>query len=184
MILTLTCAIIILLTSIVYYRNKYYNYQGICKSYKADYKSELDKIKEELIEEKQKLAIQGKNIINKKIKKLKHRYNLLAKKLEQEYNDACEEVQNDLIERLTKIDEALAEHEKSTLLKNTLTFSCVCSKDLIPCVIDFTKENTFTCPKCNSVYKVVISAEPILIGRSISKSELASLVENRANEKR
>jgi hypothetical protein len=67
-------------------------------------------------------------------------------------------------------------------MKNILTFSCSCSKDLIPCPIDFTKENTFVCPRCDSKYKVAISANPILIGRSISEGEFAELVEKRLNE--
>ena len=109
-------------------------------------------------------------------------YTTLAEQLELDYTNACEEVKNELFQQLSDVDIALEEHAKKMAAKNILTFSCVCSRDLIPCAIDFTKENIFVCPRCQSKYKVAINANPVLIGKNISDEEFAELVEKRLNE--
>ena len=193
----LSCIIAGLLTSIVYYRNKYWNYLDIAESANnevLDTKKEmLDTISSETsrmlqsqkeFEEETKKKFK-KALIKKKeqIKKeYQEKYNLLAKELEQDYNNACEEVKTELFEQLEKVDNALAEHAENLAMKNILTFSCSCSKDLIPCPIDFTKENTFTCSKCGSKYRVAINANPILVGRAISDEQFSDLLEKRLNE--
>ena len=113
---------------------------------------------------------------------LEANYKTLAEQLELDYTNACEEVKNELFQQLSDVDIALEEHAKKMAAKNILTFSCVCSRDLIPCAIDFTKENTFVCPRCQSKYKVAINANPVLIGKNISDEEFAELVEKRLNE--
>ena len=123
-----------------------------------------------------------KEAIDKKSEEFEKKYELLSKDLELEYNNACEEVKNELFEQLQKVDLAVQTHVESATMKNILTFSCSCSKDLIPCVIDFTKENTFVCPKCGSKYKIAINANPILVGRAISDEQFADLLEKRLNE--
>lgn len=200
-ILFLICCVAGLLTGLVYYRAKYWNYLDI--SNKAE--DELVAFDKEITEKieilvrklenkhfseinsvKKKYQTKFNNSLNKKTQELeekyKEKYNLLAKELEQDYNNACEEVKTELFEQLEKVDNALAEHAENLAMKNILTFSCSCSKDLIPCPIDFTKENTFTCSKCGSKYRVAINANPILIGRAISDEQFSDLLEKRLNE--
>lgn len=178
MIITLTlllACIAGLLTGLVYYRSKYWNYLEISKN--------AEKMVDEfelLFKNKAKKAIKKRT--DEIEKSLKNKYNLLAKDLEQDYNNACEEVKNELFQEIEKLDKAVEEHSKNLAMKNILTFSCSCSKDLIPCSIDFSKENFFVCPKCGSKYKIAINANPILIGRSISEEQFANLLEKRLNE--
>jgi archaellum component FlaC len=120
--------------------------------------------------------------LSEKTAELEANYKTLAEQLELDYTNACEEVKNELFQQLSDVDIALEEHAKKMAAKNILTFSCVCSRDLIPCAIDFTKENTFVCPRCQSKYKVAINANPVLIGKNISDEEFAELVEKRLNE--
>ena len=188
-----------LLTGLIYYKGKYWNYKDISDaSFKellnkeAEYKSSIQDLYSELDKNKKNY----KNKCNKEYKKKlqnvisekNKEYNILINqekaKLEEEYNAACEEVKTELFAQLEEIDKALSEHAIDLASKNILTFSCSCSRDLIPCPIDFSKENTFICPKCGSKYKVAISANPILIGRSISEEDFAELVEERLNDNR
>ena len=67
-------------------------------------------------------------------------------------------------------------------LKNTLTFDCVCGEKNIPCFIDLTKESTFRCSKCNSVYAVQAKFSPMIIGRASSEEEFKALIERRMME--
>jgi hypothetical protein len=200
-ILLLTCCVAALLTGLVYYRSKYWNYLDISNKAEADLAA-FDEETHELLETfvrklednhsleinsiKKKYQTKLSNILNKKTQeieaKYKEKYNSLAKDLELEYNNACEEVKNELFEQLQKVDLAVQTHVESATMKNILTFSCSCSKDLIPCVIDFTKENTFVCPKCGSKYKIAINANPILVGRAISDEQFADLLEKRLHE--
>lgn len=200
-ILLLTCCVAGLLTGLVYYRSKYWNYFDISNKAEDDlvaFDKEITEKIETLVEKlenkhfseiksiKKKYQTKFNSSLNKKTleleEKYKEKYNLLAKNLEQDYNDACEEVKTELFEQLEKVDSALQEHAENLAMKNILTFSCSCSKDLIPCHIDFTKENTFTCPKCGSKYRVAINANPILIGRTISDEQFTDLLEKRLNE--
>ena len=200
-ILFLICCVAGLLTGLVYYRGKYWNYLDISNKAEDElvaFDKEITEKIETLVRKlenkhsleinsvKKKYQIKFNNSLNKKTQELeekyKEKYNLLAKELEQDYNNACEEVKTELFEQLEKVDNALAEHAENLAMKNILTFSCSCSKDLIPCPIDFTKENTFTCPKCGSKYRVAINANPILIGRAISDEQFSDLLEKRLNE--
>lgn len=115
-------------------------------------------------------------------KKTKAFYKNTLKRLELEYNKACEEVEKELKTTVNELDILVGQQLEEAALKNILTFSCSCSKDLIACPIDFTKENSFVCDKCGSKYKVSITAEPILVGRTITDSEFANLLEKRINE--
>lgn len=200
-ILFLTCCVAALLTGLVYYRAKYWNYLDISNKAEDElvaFDKEITEKIETLVRKledkhfseinsiKKKYKTKFNNSLNKKTQELeekyKEKYNLLAKELEQDYNNACEEVKTELFEQLEKVDNALAEHAENLAMKNILTFSCSCSKDLIPCPIDFTKENTFTCSKCGSKYRVAINANPILIGRAISDEQFSDLLEKRLNE--
>ena len=200
-ILLLTCCVAGLLTGLVYYRSKYWNYLDISNKAEDElvaFDKEITEKIQTLVEKlenkhsseikaiKKKYQTKFSNSLNKKTQELeeeyKEKYNLLAKDLELEYNNACEEVKNELFEQLQKVDLAVQTHVESATMKNILTFSCSCSKDLIPCVIDFTKENTFVCPKCGSKYKIAINANPILVGRAISDEQFADLLEKRLNE--
>ena len=184
----------VLLTALVHYRTKYWNYQAISQkaeeevsTTKGKYACFKEDIQLKFMESKAKLKnsyeAKLKEAVNKKAEELEKKYEQLTKDLELEYNNACEEVKNELFEQLQKVDSAVQSHVENAAMKNILTFSCSCSKDLIPCAIDFTKENTFQCPKCGSKYKVAINANPILIGRAISDEQFADLLEKRLNEK-
>jgi hypothetical protein len=200
-ILLLTCCVAALLTGLVYYRSKYWNYLDISNKAEADlvtFDKEITEKIQTLVEKlenkhfseikaiKKKYQTKFNNSLNKKTQKLeeeyKEKYNLLAKDLEQEYNNACEEVKGELFQQLEVVDKAVKQHAENLALKNILTFSCSCSRDLIPVGIDFSKENSFTCPKCGSKYRIAISANPILIGRAVSDEQFADLIEERLNE--
>lgn len=175
-ILILLCSVIaILLTGMIYYRGKYWNYKDISNA-----------SQKQLVEQKILSKTNAKKYKNKCKEEFEKKFRIFSTKkaseLEQEYVEACEAVKNELFNELKKIDTILGEHALDLATKNILTFSCSCSKDLIPCPIDFSKENTFICPKCSSKYKVIISANPVLIGRSISDEDFADLVEARLND--
>lgn len=193
----LTCLLAGSLTALVHYRSKYWNYFKLFKDSEQDFIDfkeyeeyhliELqDKVAKEFIKNKNKLRKDFTKKLKKKVSELenqyKEKYILLSNNLEQEYNNACEEVKNELFEHLGKVDKAIQTHAEEMAMKNILTFSCSCSRDLIPCAIDFTKENTFTCPKCGSKYKIAINANPILVGRAVSDEQFANLLEKRLNE--
>lgn len=189
MIITLTiisALAAVFLTTSVYYRSKFWNYEELSK--KAT--QEKIEMEEQLVEEKEtikkKCLKKFKNLLTTKTAKIEQKYlkkyDLLAKNLELEYNDACEEVKNELFQQLEVVDETIKQHAENLALKNILTFSCSCSRDLIPVGIDFSKENTFVCPKCGSKYRIAISANPVLIGRAVSDEQFADLIEERLNE--
>lgn len=175
-----------LLTGLVYYRSKYWNYYEI-----SEMATELSKMEAEASINRQNkfeasLKKKFKNLLAKKTREIEkeaeEKYNLLAKNLEQDYNNACEEVKNELFAELEKVDVAMKNHAEELAMKNILTFSCSCSRDLIPVAIDFSKENTFICPKCGSKYRIAINANPILVGRAVSDEQFADLIEKRLNE--
>lgn len=189
----LTSFSVALFTALVHYRTKYWNYHKISEkaeeeviATKGKYAHLKEDIQLKFLEAKSNLKksyeAKLKEAIDKKSEEFEKKYELLSKDLELEYNNACEEVKNELFEQLQKVDLAVQTHVESATMKNILTFSCSCSKDLIPCVIDFTKENTFVCPKCGSKYKIAINANPILVGRAISDEQFADLLEKRLNE--
>lgn len=116
-----------------------------------------------------------------------------SKKLEQEYNELkadlqrqTEEERKTALDELQKvvqdIDNGLGEKIAEITMMNTLAFNCTCSSDLIPCSIDFTKENFFRCPKCGNTYRVGLRAEPILIDRTASEAEFQSLINKKLEE--
>lgn len=177
-------------TAMVNYRSKFWNYYDYFKNLEKKFDEYKEELNADFINSKKELSEilekeykeKAESFISKKAKKLKERYNILTKKLEVDYNNACEEVKNELFEHLEKVDKSIEEHAQNLALKNILTFSCSCSNDLIPCPIDFTKENTFVCPRCGSKYRVAINANPILVGRAVSEEQFASLLEKRLNE--
>lgn len=186
-----------LLTALVHYRSKCWNYYDISESankevIEIDAKAaELIKLMTEKLDAeketfKESLKKKFKNLLSKKTREIEkeaeEKYNLLAKNLEQDYNNACEEVKNELFAELEKVDVAMKNHAEELAMKNILTFSCSCSRDLIPVAIDFSKENTFICPKCGSKYRIAINANPILVGRAVSDEQFADLIEKRLNE--
>jgi hypothetical protein len=176
----------VFLTTSVYYRSKFWDYEEL--SEKAT--REKIEMEEQLVEEKEtikkKCLKKFKNLLTKKTAEIEQKYlkkyDLLAKDLELEYNNACEEVKNELFQQLEVVDETIKQHAENLALKNILTFSCSCSRDLIPVGIDFSRENTFVCPKCGSKYRIAISANPVLIGRAVSDEQFADLIEERLNE--
>ena len=186
-LLILSCIIICLLTAIIYYRNKYWFYFDISDKAIIELDNKEKEVKIEFETLKNQLEENNKRFLSAKTSKIKNnyksKYNTLAKKLELEYNNACEEIKSELFQQLEQVDNTLKDYIEDITMKNVLTFSCSCSKDLIPCVIDFTKENTFICPRCNSKYKVAINANPILVGREISDEQFSDLLERRLNEK-
>lgn len=200
MIVTLTLLLACvagLLTGLVYYRSKYWNYYDISESANTEVKkieektAQLTKAMEDASIRKQNkfeasLKKKFKNLLAKKTKEIEkqveEKYNLLANNLEQDYNNACEEVKNELFAELEKVDVAMKNHAEELAMKNILTFSCSCSRDLIPVAIDFSKENTFICPRCSSKYRIAINANPILVGRAVSDEQFADLIEKRLNE--
>lgn len=189
----LTCFSAVLLTALVHYRTKYWNYQAISQKAEEEVvatKGKCSRFKEDIqlkfLESKANLKssyeTKFKEAIAKKEKEFEEKYERLTKDLEHEYNSACEEIKNELFEQLQRVDSVVKTHVETAAMKNILTFSCSCSKDLIPCAIDFTKENTFVCPKCSSKYKIAINANPILVGRAISDEQFADLLEKRLHE--
>lgn len=189
MIVTLTiisALAAVFLTTSVYYRSKFWNYEELSERATQE-KIEME---EQLVEEKEtikkKCLKKFKKLLSTKTAEIEEKYlkkyDILAKDLELEYNNACEEVKNELFQQLEVVDEAVKQHAENLALKNILTFSCSCSRDLIPVGIDFSKENTFTCPKCGSKYRIAISANPVLIGRAVSDEQFADLIEERLNE--
>jgi hypothetical protein len=200
MMITLTVAgvtIAALLTGLIYYKGKYWNYLEISEAAErevdryfeeyAEKEAELyKKTENEIASFRKKCARDFKKKLHKalseKTAELEANYKTLAEQLELDYTNACEEIKDELFQQLSDVDSALEEHARNLAAKNILTFSCACSRDLIPCAIDFTKENTFICPKCQSKYKVAINANPVLIGRNVSDEEFAELVEKRLNE--
>lgn len=193
----LSCCIAGLLTAMVHYRSKYWNYFDISEKAEKDLEETEFKTAKFVKSMEKKLTLKGsaletslkkkyKNLLSKKIKVLEkesqEKYDLLAKNLEQDYNNACEEVKNELFAELEKVDIAMKNHAESLAMKNILTFSCSCSRDLIPVAIDFSKENTFICSKCGSKYKIAINANPILVGRAVSDEKFADLIEKRLHE--
>lgn len=176
----------VFLTTSVYYRSKFWNYEELSERATQE-KIEME---EQLVEEKEtikkKCLKKFKKLLSTKTAEIEEKYlkkyDILAKDLELEYNNACEEVKNELFQQLEVVDKAVKQHAENLALKNILTFSCSCSRDLIPVGIDFSKENTFTCPKCGSKYRIAISANPVLIGRAVSDEQFADLIEERLNE--
>jgi hypothetical protein len=159
----------------LYYRSKYLNYFEIAEASNTAYESLKTNSLNRIVKERKKIRKELNDKFNKEVEKLR-------KELETEYNEACEEVKTELFEKLEEIDTIIGKQAEKNAAKNILTFSCSCSRDLIPVAIDFSKENTFVCKKCNSKYKIAINANPILIGRGISDEEFANLVESRLNE--
>lgn len=116
-----------------------------------------------------------------------------SKRLEQEYNKKKQELEEDtaktrqeVTEALEKtveaIDKELGNRIADIALMNTLAFTCSCSEDLIPCSIDFTKENTFRCNHCGSVYRVALRAEPVYLEKAISDADYEALIARRLKE--
>lgn len=123
--------------------------------------------------------------LNDKIKSFEEERASLIERFEQEKKDFENEkkqVEEDIKNLVADIDKKTGEKIKEIAMSNTLEFKCACSDTLIPCSIDFTKDNTYRCSKCGTVYRVDFRAEPVSIGRSASEEEYLKLVERRLDE--
>lgn len=176
LIITLFCIVAILLTMQFYYRTKYITYSELVNVANNEYEVLKSKSINKIVNERKKIRKELNTKFNNELEKVR-------KEMEADYNEACESVKNELFEKLQEVDNIIGQHAQQDALKNILTFSCSCSRDLIPVAIDFSKENTFVCKKCNSKYKIAINANPILVGRGVSEEEFANLIESRLNEK-
>lgn len=101
------------------------------------------------------------------------------KNAQSEMESAVQDVVNDL-------DTKVGEQMRAMITAHTLNFQCACSKnpaDMIPCYIDFTKENEFQCKKCGAKYRVEFSAYPVLLTKTIDESILADEIQKQLDEK-
>lgn len=151
-----------------------------------------DKIRRELNEKDINLQYKEKTInldynklkdsFNKRLEEIKANYDKKKEEDEKELSISIAEVENELKKSIEDIDKAIGEKIADLTLKNTLTFDCVCGETNIPCFIDLTKENTFRCKKCNSVYSVQTKFSPVIIGKASSDEEFLKIVEKRMQE--
>lgn len=115
-------------------------------------------------------------------KRLEQEYNKKKQELEDETAKTRKEVTEALEKTVEAIDKELGNKIADIALMNTLAFTCSCSEDLIPCSIDFTKENTFRCSHCGSVYRVALRAEPVYLEKAISDADYEALIQRRLQE--
>lgn len=148
--------------------------------------------RQELIEKETKLQYKEKtaNIeynklkesFDKKFEKLKNDYEQKKKEDAEELENAIRETEVQLKDSVDQIDHLIEEKIIDLTAKNTLTFDCVCGKKNIPCFIDLSKENTFRCDNCHSVYAVQAKFSPMIIGRATSEEEFNQIIERRLME--
>lgn len=139
---------------------------------------EYDKLKAEF----EKRQADLKDAFDKKAEKLKTECEQERLENEQEVEEALKGAEEELKNYVDTVDNLIGDKIADLTLKNTLTFDCVCGKKNIPCFIDLTKENTFRCDKCNSVYAIHAKFSPVIIGRASSEEEFAKIVEERMQE--
>lgn len=175
---------------------KYYNLSNALLSRAKKYVDKLyvyhNRVKNELEQKKATLDIKEKAIgieydkikdtFDKKYNALVKDYKIKEKEKDKELDEAVKESEEELKKSVEKIDQLIGEKIADLTLKNTLTFDCVCGKKDIPCFIDLTKENTFRCDSCNSVYAIQAKFSPVIVGRASSEEEFARIVEERMQE--
>lgn len=158
-------------------KQKEINYKTSCQQREKEYNQFREKKEAEIKEAEESLK--------KKIEEFENNYALLTEKIKHERQDFEEEkkqVEEDIKSLVADIDKKTGDKIKEIAMSNTLEFKCACSDDLIPCSIDFTKDNTYRCSKCGTVYRVDFRAEPVSIGRSASEEEYLALVERRLDD--
>lgn len=139
---------------------------------------EYDKLKADFEKRQNEL----KDSFEKKTEKLRQDCEREKAENEQELEEAIKEAEGELKTYIDTVDNLIEDKITDLTLKNTLTFDCVCGKKNIPCFIDLTKENTFRCDKCNSVYAIHAKFSPVIVGRASSEEEFARIVEERMQE--
>lgn len=191
------CGVVFLfLISNIIYISKYYNLSSnlrmIAKRCVDKMYANHEKIRQEL--ERKETSLQYKEkTINVEYNKLKDSFDKKYKDLEssflkkdeekdKELEEAIKETEEELQKSVEKVDELIGEKIMDLTLRNTLTFDCICGKKNIPCFIDLSKDNSFRCENCNSVYLVQAKFSPVIIGRASSEEEFAKIVENRLKE--
>ena len=189
-------SLILAVCAFLYY---FVSYVRLCKHLRVRAKKyvdklypEHDKIRRELNEKEINLQYKEKTInfdynklkdsFNKRVEEIKANYEKKKKEDEEELNTSIAEVEEELKKSIEEIDKVIGDKITDLTLKNTLTFDCVCGATNIPCFIDLTKENTFRCKKCNSVYSVQTKFSPVIIGKATSEGEFLKIVEKRMQE--
>lgn len=141
------------------------------------------KYKERRLEEEYNKLKESLNAsYDKKYKQIAADYKEQLAQKERDLNEAIEAAQKELAETIETVDKAIGDRITNLTLNNTLTFDCACGERNIPCFIDLTKENTFRCKKCNSVYSVYAKFSPVMIGKAASEEDLQKLIEKRLQE--
>lgn len=123
-----------------------------------------------------------KDSYNKRVEDIKANYEKKKKEDQKELENAVTETEEQLKKSVEEIDKVIGDKIADLTLKNTLTFDCVCGEKDIPCFIDLTKENTFRCKNCNSVYSIQAKFSPLLIGKASSEEEFLKIIEKRMQE--
>lgn len=101
-----------------------------------------------------------------------------------EANDEIAKAEENLQKVIDETDKKVGEIIKDLYEKSALPFYCACSPtDPILVPIDFSKENSFKCPKCDSIYKININAYPVLVSHAITNHKLTEAVENAFRKK-
>lgn len=136
-----------------------------------------------------------KDILSKKEKELEAKYNTKVfelsneysnkkKELEDELDAAMDDAESALRENIKKVDNLLEERIADITAKNTRMFTCACNDKLIPCFIDLTKENTYRCDECGTVYSVEVRMNPVIIGKAISDEDYIAIINSRLEDER
>ena len=123
-----------------------------------------------------------KDSFDKRVEDIKANYEKKKKEDEEELEQAVIETEEALKKSVEEVDKVIGNKIADLTLKNTLTFDCVCGEKNIPCFIDLTKENTFRCTACNSVYSVQAKFSPVIIGKASSEEEFLKIIEKRMAE--
>lgn len=158
-------------------KQKEINYKRSCQQRENDY----NKFREDKDEE---IKAKEENL-KQKIEAFENNHALLTEKIKherQEFEEEKKQVEEDIKRLVADIDKKTGDKIKEIAMSNTLEFKCACSDDLIPCSIDFTKDNTYRCSKCGTVYRVDFRAEPVAIGRSASEEDYLELVQRRLDD--
>lgn len=123
-----------------------------------------------------------KDSFTKRVEEIKASYEKKKQEDQEELDNAIAETEEQLKESVEALDKMIGDKIADLTLKNTLTFDCVCGEKDIPCFIDLTKENTFRCKKCNSVYSIQAKFSPVIIGKASSEEEFLRIIEKRMQE--
>lgn len=177
---------------LVYICRYYFLHSSMMECAKSCVDKMYNKLKNELAQKETNLQYRENNLnieydklketFNKKFNEVKADFDKKEKEKDKELEDALKESEEELKKSVEMIDSMIGEKIADLTLKNTLTFDCVCGKKDIPCFIDLSKENTFRCESCNSVYVVQAKFSPVIVGKASSEEEFIKIVENRLKE--